>query len=134
MAEMKRTSNARTENPENEGDDGSVEIERRSRRRQRIRSDDSESDTLQRTEAVGPDHPSALFVNTPSSVTATRQEPYASLHNNSPEKVLAAGQHSIEALGIDVNLPDYVKVHNSTLTFPEKVRVSRFVFRILFLP
>jgi hypothetical protein len=31
--------------------------------------------------------------------------------------------HSIDTLGENVNLPDYVREHNSTLTFPEKVRL-----------
>lgn len=31
------------------------------------------------------------------------------------------GIHSIETLGENVHLPDYVREHNSTLTFPEKV-------------
>ena len=39
-----------------------------------------------------------------------------------------ASIHSIEHIGENVYLPDYVREHNSTLTFPEKVRCFIVVF------
>jgi hypothetical protein len=37
------------------------------------------------------------------------------------ERTPGAGYHNIATLGDDVNLLDYVREHNTTLTFPEKV-------------
>jgi hypothetical protein len=37
------------------------------------------------------------------------------------EKHPVAGYHSIGTLDASVNLPEYVREHNTTLTFPEKV-------------
>lgn len=41
---------------------------------------------------------------------------------NEIETAAAAAYHSIGTLDDSVNLPEYVREHNTTLTFPEKVR------------
>jgi hypothetical protein len=58
---------------------------------------------------------------------ATHAEPDANEHLGSrsdaseSERTPGAGCHNIATLGDDVNLLDYVREHNTTLTFPEKV-------------
>lgn len=42
-----------------------------------------------------------------------------------PDRTPGAGYHNIATLGEDINLLDYVREHNTTLTFPEKVRTFR---------
>jgi hypothetical protein len=49
----------------------------------------------------------------------------ASLSSSATMQRISTGSiHSIDTLGENVNLPDYVREHNSTLTFPEKVRIK----------
>jgi hypothetical protein len=99
---MKRRTGKRDPNHESEDDCSVSDDSRRLRRRRRQIGDDSAvNNNLPRMNVTD------LVINAPTK----GQGPTTSTH-------------SIENLGENINLPDYVREHNSTLTFPEKVRLS----------
>lgn len=100
LKEMKRMNGKRNANHETENDDSVSDDSKRLRRRQRqMGNDDAVNSYLTRinTTDLAPTAPGKV----PGTTTST---------------------HSIASIGENVYLPDYVREHNSTLTFPEKVR------------
>lgn len=114
---MKRISNTCNEASENGNIDGNNNNETRSGRRRRRRSLD---DSISREDP-------AINVNTAdvSESDQSKNEPYASLLPQQQDF-----PQSIENLDEKVGLPEYVKMHTNTLTFPEKVSLP-FCFQAI---
>lgn len=51
---------------------------------------------------------------------------HSRLVTSETDNVMIGGFHALRALEESIDLPAYVKEHNTTLTFPEKVRTSTF--------
>lgn len=96
-------------------------------------SDESDDDTSSRTlsEPTYKFNGASAEVSTSNSGNAAaplRPRPEASSSRSElsdSDKLPATGYHSIELLDESVNLPEYVREHNTTLTFPEKVSNCR---------
>lgn len=104
---MKRINISRNEASENDSDVASTSrSEKKSRRRVQSLEDGQSNDEP------------AISTSTIDELQSddTKNEPYASLLTRNQDS-----QHSIENLDETVRLPEYVKVHTNTLTFPEKV-------------
>lgn len=106
---MKRRTGKRDPNHDSE-DDGSVsdDSKRLRRRRRQMYSDNEVNGNLPKISV------NDLVLTAPTN----GQGPTTS-------------SHSIENIGENVNLPDYVREHNSTLTFPEKVCFVTCCFQAL---
>jgi hypothetical protein len=104
---MKRISSiSRNEASDNESDDANTRNDKRSRRR------------LQSLEESTSNSEPAVTASTIDDLQSddAKNESYASLLTRHQDS-----QHSIENLDENDRLPEYVKVHTNTLTFPEKV-------------
>ena len=96
---MKRMNGKRNANHETENDDSVSDDSKRLRRRQRqMGNDDAVNSYLTRINTTD------LALTAPGKAQGT-----------------TTSTHSIASIGENVYLPDYVREHNSTLTFPEKV-------------
>lgn len=104
---MKRMNGKRNANHETENDDSvSDDSKRLRRRRQRQMGNDNAANSyLTRINTTD------LALTAPGKVQGT-----------------TTSTHSIASIGENVYLPDYVREHNTTLTFPEKVRFLSLPF------
>lgn len=103
---MKRISNSRNETSDKDSDDGNKRNEKKSRRRlQSLEDSASNSEPVINSSTIDE-----------FQSDDAKNESYASLLTRHQDN-----QHAIEDLDENVILPEYVKVHTNTLTFPEKV-------------